>query len=145
MYITYSIIKGHFLSYHAYSIWCGRLKIPWVHKSVGSGFLLLILFIIYHRRDITEILLQWRKTTNKPNLVRVSYMQSSVCLPLGQASISEQSVRFRTQQIKEWWKDYIKLEWAARRRWAGLWASLEINCMILMGDYKQYVSLQWLR
>ena len=47
-------------------IWCGRLKILWVGKSVGLGFLLM--------NDIVEILLLWRKT----NKLGLSYTLGKV-------------------------------------------------------------------
>ena len=48
------------------SIWCVRLNIPWVGKSVGPGFLSFSSHLSCHHYDITEILLIWRKTsTNK--------------------------------------------------------------------------------
>ena len=41
---TYIVIKAS--SSHTMLIWCGRLKIPWIGKTVISRFLLLILNII---------------------------------------------------------------------------------------------------
>ena len=43
-------------------VWCGRLKSPWVSKSVDLGICLFSSHTSYHRYDITEIVLLWRKT-----------------------------------------------------------------------------------
>jgi hypothetical protein len=47
---------------HTMSMWCGRWKIPWFGKSVGSGFLSPFISS-HHRPDMTEITLLWRKAT----------------------------------------------------------------------------------
>ena len=62
-------------------VWSGRLKIPWVSKSVGSGFLPSHL-ISYHRHDITKILLLWRKTTNKQNKSHLFFYPTLLLAPL---------------------------------------------------------------
>ena len=61
-------------STHPMPIWCGRLKISLVGKSVGSR-ILLSSQTSYHRHDITEIMLLWCKTTtNKQTRLQCMYV-----------------------------------------------------------------------
>ena len=56
---TYSVIKGQFLSYHAYVVW--EVKEPLSQKKCRLG--LCPSHTLYHDHAITEILLLWCKTT----------------------------------------------------------------------------------
>ena len=62
--IAYGVIKGQFLSYHAYIVWevedLGLVKVQAQAFSFSS-------YTLYHHHEITEILLLWHET-NKPGL-----------------------------------------------------------------------------
>ena len=52
--IAYSIIKGQFLSYHSDMLWEVKNPVSWLFSFSSRT--------LYHRHDITEIQLLWRRT-----------------------------------------------------------------------------------